>query len=119
MRTGIFVQVRLGSTRLGRKALLPLADGTIIGHVMRALSLVDADVRALLTDPDSLDALASEAAAHGFLAVAGHPARRARPLRRCRAPARRAAGDPGHRRQPAHLSAPGEGHPRAARGASG
>ena len=73
MRTGIFVQVRLASTRLGRKALLPLADGTIIAHVMRALSLVPADVRALLTDPESLGALEPEAAAVGFLALAGHP----------------------------------------------
>jgi spore coat polysaccharide biosynthesis protein SpsF len=73
MRTGIFVQVRLASTRLARKALLPLAGGTVIGHVMRALMLVPADVRALLTDPESLEALAPEAGACGFLAVAGHP----------------------------------------------
>ena len=73
MRTGIFVQVRLASTRLARKALLPLAGSTVIGHVMRALALVPADVRALLTDPASLDALAPEAASCGFLAIAGHP----------------------------------------------
>jgi spore coat polysaccharide biosynthesis protein SpsF len=73
MRTGIFVQVRLASTRLARKALLPLAGGTVIGHVMRALASVPADVRALLTDPASLDALAPEAASCGFLAIAGHP----------------------------------------------
>ncbi len=73
MRTGIFVQVRLGSTRLARKALLPLAGSTIIGHVMRALSRVPADVRALLTDPQSLEAIAAEAATCGFLAIAGHP----------------------------------------------
>jgi spore coat polysaccharide biosynthesis protein SpsF len=73
MRTGIFVQVRLSSTRLGRKALLPLADGTIIGLVMRALALVPAEVRALLTDADSLEALEGEAAAAGFVCLAGHP----------------------------------------------
>jgi spore coat polysaccharide biosynthesis protein SpsF len=73
MRTGIFVQVRIASSRLARKALLPLAGSTVIGHVMRALALVPADVRALLTDDDSLDALAAEAAAGGFLAIAGHP----------------------------------------------
>jgi spore coat polysaccharide biosynthesis protein SpsF len=73
MRTGIFVQVRLASTRLARKALLPLEGCTVIGHVMRALMRVPADVRALLTDPDSLDALAAEADAGGFLAIAGHP----------------------------------------------
>jgi spore coat polysaccharide biosynthesis protein SpsF len=73
MRTGIFVQVRLGSTRLARKALLPLAGSTVIAHVMHALVPVPADVRALLTDPQSLGSLAPEAAACGFLAVAGHP----------------------------------------------
>jgi spore coat polysaccharide biosynthesis protein SpsF len=73
MRTGVFVQVRLASTRLGRKALLPLADRTIIGLVMRALSPVPAEVRALLTDADSLEALESEAAAAGFVCLAGHP----------------------------------------------
>jgi spore coat polysaccharide biosynthesis protein SpsF len=73
MRTGIFVQVRLGSTRLARKALLPLAGSTVIGHVMRALARVPADVHALLTDPASLDALAPEAASWAFLAIAGHP----------------------------------------------
>lgn len=73
MRTGVFVQVRLASTRLARKALLPLAGSTVIGHVMRALARVPADVRALLTDADSLDALAAEAEAGGFLAIAGHP----------------------------------------------
>lgn len=73
MRTGIFVQVRLGSTRLARKALLPLAGGTVIAHVMRALLLVTADVRAMLTDPASLDELAPVAAGCGFLAIAGHP----------------------------------------------
>lgn len=73
MRAGIFVQVRLGSTRLARKALLPLAGGTVIAHVMRALLLVPADVRVLLTDRASLDELAPEAAGCGFLAMAGHP----------------------------------------------
>ena len=73
MRTGIFVQVRLGSTRLARKALLPLAGSTVIAQVMRALVPVPADVRALLTDRESLAALAPEAAASGFLVMAGHP----------------------------------------------
>jgi spore coat polysaccharide biosynthesis protein SpsF len=61
MRTGIFVQ------------LLPLAGGTIIGMVMRALSLGPAEVRALLTDDESVDALAPEAAAAGFVCLSGHP----------------------------------------------
>jgi spore coat polysaccharide biosynthesis protein SpsF len=73
MRTGIFVQVRLASTRLARKALLPLGGATVIAHVMSALAGVPAEVRALLTDPASLEALAPEAAACGFLAIAGNP----------------------------------------------
>ncbi len=48
MRTGIFIQVRLGSTRLPGKALLPLPGGSVIQHVMRALAAVPADVHALL-----------------------------------------------------------------------
>lgn len=73
MRTGIFVQVRLASTRLWRKALLPLADATVIALVMRALSLVPAEVRALLTDAESLGVLVPEAEAAGFACMAGHP----------------------------------------------
>lgn len=66
MRTGIFVQVRLGSTRLPSKALLPLAGATVIGHVMRALHGVRADIRALLTDAESAEALREPASAEGF-----------------------------------------------------
>jgi spore coat polysaccharide biosynthesis protein SpsF len=69
--TGIFIQVRLGSTRLPAKALLPLPGGCIIQHVMRSLQSVPADVRALLTDPGSESALASLARAEGFEVFAG------------------------------------------------
>jgi spore coat polysaccharide biosynthesis protein SpsF len=71
--TGVFVQVRLGSTRLPGKALLPLAGSTVIGHVMRALREVPADVHALLTDEASAAELAPAAAAEGFALFAGHP----------------------------------------------
>jgi len=64
--TGIFVQVRLGSSRLPGKALLPLPGGCLIQHVMRALAGVPADVRALLTDRRSLDALEPLGAAEGY-----------------------------------------------------
>jgi spore coat polysaccharide biosynthesis protein SpsF len=57
VRTGIFIQVRLGSTRLPRKATLQLPGGNIIQHVMRSLALVPADVRALLTDKASAEEL--------------------------------------------------------------
>lgn len=71
MPTGIFVQVRLGSTRLPSKALLPLPGGCLIQHVMRSLAAVPADVRALLTDGRSLGALRPLAAAEGFEVLAG------------------------------------------------
>jgi len=71
VRTGIFVQVRLGSTRLPGKALLALPGGTVIQHVMRALREVSADVHALLTDAGSLAALRPAAEAEGFALLAG------------------------------------------------
>jgi spore coat polysaccharide biosynthesis protein SpsF len=69
--TGIFVQVRLASTRLPAKALLPLRGGCIIQHVMRSLHAVPADVRALLTDSKSKTALAPVARNEGFEVFAG------------------------------------------------
>ena len=66
MSTGIFIQVRLGSVRLPSKALLPLPGGCLIQHVMRSLAAVPADVRALLTDARSMDALRPLAAAEGY-----------------------------------------------------
>jgi len=71
MRTAVFVQVRLGSTRLPCKALLRLPGGSIIQHVMRALAPVPADFRALLTDAGSVDALLPPATAEGFAVIAG------------------------------------------------
>ncbi len=73
MRTGVFVQVRLGSTRLPEKALLPLPGGSLIQHVMRALAPVAADVHALLTDPASTARLAPVAKEEGFLLFTGSP----------------------------------------------
>ncbi len=66
MSTGIFLQVRLGSTRLKRKALLPLVDGTIVEHAMRALKRMDAEVHALLTDESSAPELKDYALAEDF-----------------------------------------------------
>jgi spore coat polysaccharide biosynthesis protein SpsF len=71
VRRAVFVQVRLGSTRLHAKALLPLAGATIIEHVMRALRHVPADVHALLTDAGSADALRPAADGEGFAAFVG------------------------------------------------
>ena len=71
MRTGVFVQVRLGSTRLPRKAILPLPGGSVIQHVMRSLLAVPADVRALLTDEQSLDVLRPVGVAEGWIVTSG------------------------------------------------
>lgn len=54
---GVFLQVRLDSSRLPRKALLKLAGQTVIGHAMQALSGMEADVRSLLTTEDSAETL--------------------------------------------------------------
>jgi len=71
MSTGVFVQVRLGSTRLPGKALLGLRGGCVIQHVMRAVRTVEADVRALLTDARSEAALRPLADAEGFRLLVG------------------------------------------------
>ena len=71
MSTGIFIQVRLGSTRLPKKALLPLPGGNVIQHVMRALAGVPAEVRALLTDTHSAEALRPFAEVEGYAVFPG------------------------------------------------
>lgn len=71
MRVGIFVQVRLGSTRLPGKALLPLRGGNVIQHVMRSLAAVPADVRALVTEAGSVHALSPLARQEGFSIFVG------------------------------------------------
>ena len=63
---GVFLQARLGSTRLPRKALLPLGGTTVLQLAMRALARVEAEVHALLTEPSSLSAFAPLARAEGF-----------------------------------------------------
>lgn len=64
--TGIFLQVRLASKRLYRKALLPLVNGNVIQHAMRALKNVPVDVYALLTDKASAPDLHLFAEKEGF-----------------------------------------------------
>ena len=73
MRTGVFIQVRLGSQRLPSKAILPLRGATVIQHVMRAVRPIAAEARALLTDPASADALAALAREEEFLLFVGSP----------------------------------------------
>jgi spore coat polysaccharide biosynthesis protein SpsF len=66
MRLGVFLQARLGSTRLPCKALLPLGGTTVLQLAMRALARVQAGVRALLTEPASEGAFAGLAREEGF-----------------------------------------------------
>lgn len=49
----MFLQVRLDSSRLPRKALLELSGLTVVEHAMRALDRVEADNRMLVTTQDS------------------------------------------------------------------
>ncbi len=69
--TGVFLQVRLDSTRLPGKALLPLEDYTVIEQAMRSLKVVKADIFALLTDSSSAFQLEPLAEKWGYEVFAG------------------------------------------------
>lgn len=56
-RIGIFLQVRLNSSRMPGKALLNLAGKLLIEHTIERLSVVPADVRVILTTKESEAAL--------------------------------------------------------------
>ena len=71
MRVGVFIQVRMGSTRLPGKALLPLAGRSAVEHAMDALSTVKADVHAILTDPASVEKLKPLATNCGYETFVG------------------------------------------------
>ena len=73
MRRGVFLQVRLASTRLPGKALLPLAGKPVIVHAMEALAGIPADVHAILTDEASAGELRRFASPCGFEVFAGDP----------------------------------------------
>jgi len=70
-RLGLVVQVRLGSTRLPRKALLPLGGLTVADQVLRRLALVPADCLVLATDEASAAELGPLAARNGFELLVG------------------------------------------------
>jgi spore coat polysaccharide biosynthesis protein SpsF len=69
--TGVFLQVRLSSSRLPRKALLPLKGTKVIEHAMAGLSRVNAEVYALLTDEESGAELKPIAKRWGFEVFVG------------------------------------------------
>ena len=70
-RIGIVVQARLGSTRLARKALLPLGGASLLDMVLARLALVEAECRVLATEPSSEEQLAPIALRHGFELLIG------------------------------------------------
>ena len=72
-REGVFLQVRLDSKRLPKKALLPLAGVPVIVHAMRALKRLDCSVHAIVTDESSARELLPYAEAEEFELFAGNP----------------------------------------------
>lgn len=54
---GVFLQLRVNSTRLPRKALLDLAGRTVAEHAMAALDTVDADLHCVLIPENSVHEL--------------------------------------------------------------
>ncbi|MBB6479157.1 cytidylyltransferase domain-containing protein [Spirochaeta isovalerica] len=71
MNTAVCLQVRLDSSRLPGKALIKIEDLTIVEHAMRAIGMVDADLRLLLTTEECLDDLAPLAEKWNFIPFAG------------------------------------------------
>lgn len=67
----VIVQMRLDSTRLPRKALLPLGGTVLAAYVMQRLTKIPASSYMLACDEGSYDALAPYAVAHGFAIFAG------------------------------------------------
>lgn len=70
-RDVIILQARLDSSRLPGKALLPLADRTVIEHAMTALNGVPAGCRVLATDDAGARAFEPYARSCGFELFAG------------------------------------------------
>lgn len=69
--TGVFLQVRLESSRLPNKALLELGGSSVIEHAMRSLRRVPAARHVLLTDEMSAPHLANRAERTGFSTFVG------------------------------------------------
>ncbi|MFW5849282.1 MAG: cytidylyltransferase domain-containing protein [Spirochaetota bacterium] len=64
--TGVFLQVRIGSTRLPGKALLDLCGRPVVEHAMSSLRRLPASHHVLLTDSGSAESLRPAAARCGF-----------------------------------------------------
>ena len=65
-KIAVFLQARIGSTRLPSKTLLQLGSRTIVGNAMTRLKKINADYHVLLTDKESIAALEKEASQCGF-----------------------------------------------------
>lgn len=65
-KIAVFLQARIGSTRLPSKALFPLGESSAVGNAMQRLKKIDADYYVLLTDNASFTLLEKEAALYGF-----------------------------------------------------
>lgn len=70
-RLGLVVQVRLGSTRLPRKALLPLGGATLTDQALARLALVPAEAYVLATDAASAAELRPIVERRGFELLVG------------------------------------------------
>lgn len=73
MRRGVFLQVRLASTRLPRKALRTIGGLTILEWCLRSLGSVAAEVHAVLTDDASVEDLGPIVRREGWQLFVGHP----------------------------------------------
>lgn len=71
--TGVFLQVRLSSTRLPNKGLLELAGKSVIAHAMDSLRRLPVSVHAVLTDSESAPLLEHVADRCGFRLFVGSP----------------------------------------------
>ena len=69
--TGVFLQVRLDSSRYPRKALANLGGKTVVERCLEALNLVPAYVRVVVTEPKSVSALTPLAAGLGWEVFSG------------------------------------------------
>lgn len=70
-RSAVFLQVRLASSRLPRKAFLKLAGKTVIEHAMEALAALETDRHLIVTDGESAPALLEMSQRCAFEVFAG------------------------------------------------
>lgn len=71
MKLGVIVQARLDSSRLPKKALLPLGGEPLLMRVLEALRCIPADAYILACPEDSYDTFKPLADRSGFAVIAG------------------------------------------------